>query len=244
MEHQDFLTHARAQYLALRAAATAAGPEAPVPTCPGWNVHELVRHLAGAYSWGLAALRTPADGERPHAEPRPEGWEDLLAWWDDRFTELDHVLAEADPDTPAWTFAGPKTVGFWARRLAHETAVHRLDVEHALHGPEVPTLLFDSEFAADGVDEYLTRLLVRAARRSPIEREGRLLFHAADAGRAWELRVAPGEAPVAGPITDAATDGDTAVAGTADALYRVAWGRPSGAIVTGDRSLLDALPRP
>ncbi|WP_433266140.1 maleylpyruvate isomerase family mycothiol-dependent enzyme [Actinosynnema sp. CS-041913] len=244
MEHQDFLDQAHVQYRALRAAAIAAGPETPVPTCPGWDVHKLVHHLAGVHSWALAALRTPVDGERPKAVPRPEGWEELLAWWDERFTEMNEVLAASTPDTPVWTFIGPKTIGFWARRQAHEIAIHRLDAEHALHGPEVPSLLFDTDLAADGVDEYLTLLLPRAAQVRPITGEGRLLFHAADAGRAWELRVTPGEVPAAGPITDSATDEDTTVAGTADALYRVAWGRPSGAIVSGDRSLLDSLPRP
>ncbi len=215
-----------------------------MPTCPGWDVFKLVHHMAGVHSWALTALRTPPDQDAPRRGERPEGWDDLLAWWDVRFTEMEDVLEHSTPDAPAWTFVGPKTVGFWARRQAHEIAIHRLDAEHALHGPEVPSLLFDTELAADGVDEYLHLLLPRVVQRVPIEREGRLLWHAADAGRAWEVRITPGEVPVAGPITDSATDGDVTVAGTADALYRAAWGRPSGAIVSGDRSLLDALPRP
>lgn len=244
MQHHDYLAHARAEYDAMRAAVRAAGPDVPVPTCPGWTVRKLVDHVAGVHSWALNALHTPADGERPKATPRPQDWDDLLTWWDDRFTELERLLSSLRSDTPTWTFVGPKEAGFWSRRQAHEIAIHRLDAEHALHGPEVPTLLWDTEFAADGVDEYLTRLLVRAAQVRPIEREGRLLFHAADAGRTWELRIAPGQVPEAGPPTDSATDEDTTVAGTADALYRAAWGRPSGAIVSGDRSLLDSLPRP
>ncbi|XVS64121.1 maleylpyruvate isomerase family mycothiol-dependent enzyme [Actinosynnema sp. CA-299493] len=244
MDHADHVQHLRTQYTALRAAAVAAGPDAPVPTCPRWTVRDLVDHVGMVHSWALRALRTPVDGERPRPDDRPADWDELLDWWDGKVAELADTLAGARSDTPAWTFTGPKTFGFWSRRQAHETAVHRLDAEHARHGADVPSLLFDVEFAADGVDEFLTRMLVRAARRKPVERAGRVLFHAADAGRAWEVRLTPGQPPEVGPITGSATDEDATAAGTADALYRAVWGRPSGAITSGDRSLLDGLPRP
>ncbi|ONI82772.1 hypothetical protein ALI22I_40910 [Saccharothrix sp. ALI-22-I] len=238
------MKHLRTEYAALRAAAVAAGPDAEVPTCPGWMVKDLVDHLGLTHSWALRALHTAPDAERPRPDDRPSDWDELLGWWDTKFAELADTLADTTSNTPAWTFIGPKTFGFWSRRQAHETAIHRLDAEHALHGAAVPSLLFDVEFAADGVDEYLTRMLVRAAQLKPIERAGRVLFHAADAGRAWEVRLTPGQPPEAGPITDSATHEDATVAGTADALYRAVWGRPSGAITSGDRSLLDGLPRP
>ncbi|MFI9007051.1 maleylpyruvate isomerase family mycothiol-dependent enzyme [Actinosynnema sp. NPDC053489] len=244
MDHLDFVPHLRTEYAALRAAALAVGPDAPVPTCPGWTIRDLVDHQARTHSWALRALRTPADGERPRPEDRPADWDELLAWGQEKLAELADTLAGGTSDTPAWSFVGPRTFGFWSRRQAHETAVHRLDAEHARHGTEVPSLLFDAGFAADGVDEYLTWMLTHVTRRRPVERAGRVLFHAADAGRAWELRLTPGEPPVVGPITDSATDEDATVAGTADALYRAVWGRPTGAITSGDRSLLDGLPRP
>ncbi|MFE9744658.1 maleylpyruvate isomerase family mycothiol-dependent enzyme [Saccharothrix saharensis] len=244
MDHADLVQHLRTEYAALRAAALAAGPDARVPTCPGWTVRDLVDHVASTHSWALRALHTPPDGERPKPDDRPADWDELLDWWDKKLSELADTLAYTTSNTPAWTFTGPKTFAFWSRRQAHETAIHRLDAEHARHGADVPSLLFDVEFAADGVDEFLTLMLVRVARRKPIERAGRVLFHAADAGRAWEVRLTPGEVPEVGPITGSATDEDATVAGTADALYRAAWGRPSGAITSGDRSLLDALPRP
>jgi uncharacterized protein (TIGR03083 family) len=244
VDHADFVLHLRTQYAALRAAAVAAGPDATVPTCPGWTVKSLVDHVGRTHSWSLRALHTPADGDRPSFEDRPADWDELLDWWDKTFAELADTLAGTTSNTPAWTFVGPKTFSFWSRRQAHETAIHRLDAEHALHGADVPSLLFDVDFAADGVDEYLTSILTHVTRRRPIERAGRVLFHAADAGRAWEVRLTPGQPPETGPITDSATDEDATAAGTADALYRAAWGRPSGAITSGDRSLLDGLPRP
>ncbi|MFE2753151.1 maleylpyruvate isomerase family mycothiol-dependent enzyme [Actinosynnema sp. NPDC059335] len=246
MDHADFVQHLRTQYAALRAAAIAAGPDAPVPTCPGWTVHDLVDHLGRTHSWALRALHTPVDGDRPRPDDRPADWDELLVWSEKTFAELADTLAGTTSNTPAWTFVGPKTFAFWSRRQAHETAIHRLDAEHARHGADVPSLLFDVEFAADGVDEFLTWMLTNTTRRRPVERAGRVLFHAADAGRAWELRLTPGQPPEVGPISGSAsaTDEDATVAGTADALYRAAWGRPSGAITSGDRSLVDGLPRP
>ncbi|MGM1061026.1 maleylpyruvate isomerase family mycothiol-dependent enzyme [Saccharothrix sp. Mg75] len=244
MDHADFVEHLRTEYTALRAAAEAAGPDAPVPTCPGWTVKDLVDHLGRTHSWTLKALATPPDGERPQFDERPAGWSELLDWWTARVTELADTLAGTTSNTPAWTMTGPGTFAFWSRRQAHETAIHRLDAEHALHGGEVPSLLFDVEFAADGVDELLGVLSPYMAGRKPVDRAGRLLFHAADAGRTWEVRLTPGEPPAVGPVTDSGTDEDFVLAGTADALYRAVWGRPSGAIASGDRSLLDSLPRP
>ncbi|GGP56832.1 maleylpyruvate isomerase family mycothiol-dependent enzyme [Saccharothrix coeruleofusca] len=243
MEHADFVRQLRTQYDALLTAARSAGPEARVPTCPEWTVLDLCHHLAGTHAWALKAVRTAPDAERPKPEERPRDWDELLKWWRFTFQELEDTLATESPLKPSWTFTGPKNAGFWARRQAHETAIHRLDAEHALHGPEVPTLLFDTAFAADGVDEYLTRMLVRAAERKPVERGGRLLFHAADAQRTWQVELAPGEAPRVGPVVDSGTAEDVTVAGTADAVYRAVWGRPSGAVVTGDRSLFESLPR-
>ncbi|NUT53714.1 MAG: maleylpyruvate isomerase family protein, partial [Saccharothrix sp.] len=210
----------RTEYAALRSAAVAAGPDAPVPTCPGWSVRDLVDHVGLTHSWALRALHTPPDGDRPRPEERPADWDALLDWWDKRFAELADTLAGTLSNTPAWSFIGPKTYAFWSRRQAHETAIHRLDAEHARHGATVPSLLYDVEFAADGVDEFLTWMLARSAQREPIALSGRLLFHAADAGRAWEVRFTPGEAPEVGPITGSATVEDATVAGTADALYR------------------------
>jgi uncharacterized protein (TIGR03083 family) len=243
VEHQEFVDQFTIQARALRAAAVEAGPSAPVDTCPLWTVHDLVRHIAGVNAWAVDALRAEDVNERPEWPTAPDEWDDLLVWWDERAVELADELRAADPGRPTWTLVGTATAGFWARRQAHEAAIHRLDAEHARLGGEVPPLLFTPEFAADGVDEFLTRMTVIASRRKPVDREGTIVLHAADAGQAWEVRLAPGEVPVTSPVTGSGTDGDTTVAGTADALFRAVWGRPSGAAITGDSGLLDALPR-
>ncbi|MGH3621366.1 MAG: maleylpyruvate isomerase N-terminal domain-containing protein, partial [Sciscionella sp.] len=138
---------------------------------------------------------------------------------------------------------------FWARRMAHDTAIHRLDAEHARVGradpASVPTLLFDPAFAADGIDELLCLLVpIPHPAKNELTAEGTILFHAADAGQAWELRLVPGQAPTCGAAEGSGTNADATVAGTADAVFRAAWKRPSGALVSGNAELLTAVPTP
>ncbi len=59
-----------------------------------------------------------------------------------------------DPDEPAWTWdADSQNAGFRYRRMAHEAAVHRVDVED---GAGVLPMPVAPARAADGIDELLT----------------------------------------------------------------------------------------
>ncbi|WP_199441601.1 maleylpyruvate isomerase N-terminal domain-containing protein [Umezawaea beigongshangensis] len=239
----DFVEQIEIQSAALRGVAVAAGPDAPVPTCPGWTVFALVTHVGRAQTLAGAALRSAPDEPPAPVRESPEDFDELLTWWDERRATLVDRLRDTSPDAVLWGFAGPVDVAWWARRQAHEIAIHRLDGEHAAEHAVAP-LLYDPEFAADGVDEYLDLVLRHAAHRAPVEVTGRLLLHAADAERAWEVTLTAGEPPVVGGVSGAATDTDCVVAGTADSVYRAVWRRPSGAVVSGDATLLSALPAP
>lgn len=242
MEFDAYLEHVSRQASALRAAAVSAGPDAEVPTCTDWTVLRLVRHIARVHNWVVLAMDTDPAQEPPKAERPPEDWDEALTWWDHQVEAMVTGLRKKGPDAPAWTFDTTGTAAFWARRQAHETAIHRLDAEHALHGSDVDQLLFDPELAADGIDEALTLMVPPQVRRQPTELAGTALFHAADAGRAWLVTVEPGALPTIGPATE--LDSDASVVGTADAVYRATWHRPSSAVVTGDRALLAALRTP
>jgi uncharacterized protein (TIGR03083 family) len=248
VDFASYLDQVELQSSALRAAAVAAGPAAPVPTCPEWSVNDLVRHLAKVHNWAGQSLRTPPDGERPGRADAPRDWDALLPWWDEQVATLLELLKTNGPAAPAWVFhpAVESTAAFWARRQAHETAIHRLDAEHANAGSSlpsaVPSLVFEPDFAADGIDELLVLMTPRVLGRDRPAVEGTVLFHAADAGRAWVVRLAPGEVPVVEPAQEIETD--AAVVGTADAVYRAAWRRPSTAIVNGDRALVEVLRTP
>lgn len=203
----------------------------------------LVGHIARVHAWVLAALADPS-GQRTEAPRPPRDWDELLPWWDDRRARLLEALA-GDPEAPAWLpFAAyPQKLASWARRQAHEAAIHRLDAEHALG---TPTVTFDPEFAADGIDELLVMVLPRRTDWSGTSGSGTVLVHAADASRLWTVRLAPGTAPVveAGAVVPATFDAAVTVAGTADSVYRALWGRPHHATITGDSTLLAALAAP
>jgi hypothetical protein len=141
--------------------------------------------------------------------------------------------------------SAPHDAGFWARRQAHEVAIHRLDAEHALAGTDaaLPTLIFDTRLAADGIDEAVQVIIPRRLSHYPPALGGSVLFHAADAGQAWLMHVRAGEAPETGPA-EPGVDADASVVGTADAVYRAAWHRPSTAILGGDPALLAELSTP
>ncbi|MGI8308755.1 maleylpyruvate isomerase family mycothiol-dependent enzyme [Saccharopolyspora hattusasensis] len=227
------------QAAAFRSAVMQAGPDAEVSTCPGWDVRKLVRHLARVYAMARLSLALGPDSDRPQPPRPPAEFDDALAWWEDQLAALRHELSISDPDRPVRAFFPGGTARTWARRMAHETAIHRLDAEHALArlGPDhVHELIFDPELAADGIDELLT-VLLQVPSWAERESKGRVLYHAPDAGRAWLVEYRPGLPPLAGAPTDAALEVDATVAGTADAVYRRAWGRPSTALVTGDAAL-------
>jgi hypothetical protein len=49
---------------------TSAAPETPIPTCPGWNMRQLLRHVGRAHRWAAEIIGTRADVERtPDAAP-------------------------------------------------------------------------------------------------------------------------------------------------------------------------------
>lgn len=238
VEHAEYCTVTETEAGALRAAAVTAGPDATVPTCPEWTVQRLVAHTARVFALVTAALRAadPAAGRPSVTEPEGD-FDTVLGAYDERLATMLEVLRAMDPAAPAWhpSPTAPKTAASLARRMAHESVMHRIDVQ-SVRGEEGPV---GSELAADGVDEALTWLLQRWTDRwATSELDGIVLYHAADAGRAWTVRFVPGQIPQT--AREAAAEPDASVVGLADAVFRAAWGRPSGATVTGDPVLVRA----
>jgi uncharacterized protein (TIGR03083 family) len=191
----------------------------------------------------MSAIADPS-GERATAGEPPEDWDAVLGWWDEQRAALREALT-AGPDAPAFLpFRHyPPTIASWARRQAHELAIHRLDAELAL-GPETET--FEPGFAADGADEFLVRLLPTLRKWAESTADGAVLVRPTDVERAWTVRLAPGAPPVVlavDPVPEE-FDPDVTVEGTADAVYRAVWGRPHEATITGDERLLEPLAAP
>ncbi|MBC2878542.1 MULTISPECIES: maleylpyruvate isomerase family mycothiol-dependent enzyme [Streptomyces] len=129
---------------------------APVASCPGWTVAHLLRHVTGALTWAGTIVASRATEPVPHdivddVEPRPGDDPVTLAAELARAAErLAEALGEAGPDTAVWSPGPVVTTGFWARRMAHETAVHRADA--ALAAGVRYTL--DDAVALDALDEW------------------------------------------------------------------------------------------
>ncbi|MFJ6580862.1 maleylpyruvate isomerase family mycothiol-dependent enzyme [Streptomyces sp. NPDC091368] len=231
-EHIDAL---EAAGRGLADAAAQAGPDAEVPTCPGWRVRDLLRHTAMVHRWAttlVAEARTsyhPGDGETTL-----DG-EELLAHFREGHARLVATLRAAPESLECWTFLpAPSPLAFWARRQAHETTVHRADAESALRGGPGPV---DPAVAVDGVDELLGAFHSGERSRVRPEEPRTLRLRATDTGDVWTVRLTPAEPP----RTERGARGpaDTELSGPADRLYLTLWNRlPADAVtVSGDPDL-------
>jgi uncharacterized protein (TIGR03083 family) len=224
----------------LAQAAATAGLDAPVPWCPGWSVRDLLAHIAGIHRWARSYLvsgrdrETTADEEARFFPAVSDA--DLLGWYREGHAALVAALREADPRLQCWAFlAAPSPLAFWARRQAHETAIHRADAEQtAGWAPE-----FSAEFATDGVDELLTGFLARRKGRLVSDPPVSLGVTLIDSGRSWTVRVEPDHRVV----VDGVDGVDCELRGAAAAMYLFLWNRLSidaaEIEVCGDRRVLE-----
>ncbi len=152
LDHAGRLEHLRAEVEAFRQ-CLAGDLSAPVAACPGWDVAALATHLGRVHRWATAALRSD---DEPAFPPRP-GSVPLATWYAEGAAALLGELAARDPAQPCWTLWPPAVVGFWARRQALETLVHRWDAQTALGHPAA----IAPDLAADGVGEVVDVMLPR-----------------------------------------------------------------------------------
>ena len=228
----ELIAHLERDGQSLAAAAERAGWDAAVPATD-WTVRDLVTHVGGIHRWAADIVRTAsasAATEAGRAVGSGPSDDQLLEWYRDGHAELVQTLRTAPAGLDCLAFLpAPTPLAFWARRQAHETAVHRADAEAAAG----LTQTFDVEFAQDGIAEML---LGFAARRSnAIDRSATLLLRPSDSGEPWLITLG-GERIIA--ERDAVIDdADATVAGTSGDIYLWLWNRPSAAVVTGDGSV-------
>ncbi|MFI6760451.1 maleylpyruvate isomerase N-terminal domain-containing protein [Micromonospora sp. NPDC050417] len=243
---KDFwLAALRADGPAFRVAVSEAPPDGPVPSCPEWTTTDLVRHLGSRYRWvrGVISSGTAqAPTERPVEDGLPAGAA-AIEWWQHEYDQLMAAFDTIDPEAPAWNWAPqPKRVGFWPRRMALETTVHRWDAQLAIASAEP----IEAKLAADGVSEVLDTWLPAGRRRSPEPRYGVVQLVAADAGQDWYLRLRG--TGVALLDTDTILDDDdhharAHVTGNASDVMLALWGRINFDVLetSGDVTLLEGL---
>lgn len=209
--------------------------EAPVPTCPGWTVRDLVRHTGKVHRWATGCLQSPPD--EPVGRPRgPAAGVDPLAWFREGADALVATMRTVDVTTPVHTWAGTRPAGWWVRRLAHETAIHRWDAQAAAG----ETRGFPTELATDGVAEVFEEFLVFADPSQVDGRSGSLHLHVTDApdgAGEWYVRWSP-DGVAAEPVHRKA---DAALRAPAAEAFLVLWRRRDavGLDVVGDQAALD-----
>lgn len=235
VDYGAWLTSTERDAASLAEAATRAGIGASVPTCPEWRVLDLLAHIGRVQAWARLNVARGEPGTRTRFRelPEPPDGDGVVAWFKAQAAALIEELRAAGPETPVWTWAPPPEARFWARRIAHETAIHRLDAELAAGRQPRP---FPSAAAMDGVDEVLANMPYRPSGAIPRGSGESLHFHAIDGEGEWLARLER-DGPV---VTREHAKGDVGVRGTASTLFRLLWGRadPEEVEVFGDEELL------
>ncbi len=184
----SYLSHIRTDGEALAAVGRAA-PSAAVASCPEWDMTALLGHVGGVHRWVEQILATKAQDYVKRVTPVPDSQEAVLAWYGDGLGRLLATLGATDADEMVWNWRDrvPAPAGFWFRRMAHETAVHRWDGEAAAGAPQPVA----TDMAVDGIDEYLSFVGLWLARTPVAGLTGSVHLHATDTEGEWSLQLAP-----------------------------------------------------
>ncbi len=124
-----------------------------VPSCPEWDLFELLSHLGRVQRFWAEVIRAGSVEEPEFDDPdSPSERVELATWFRASTDDLLAALRAVPAGAPAWTWWGePRTAGAIARHQAQEAAVHRWDSQLALGSPDP----IDAALAADAVDEYV-----------------------------------------------------------------------------------------
>jgi len=200
-------------------------PDAEISVIPGWSMGDLVSHIGVVYG-AVKGVISADQMERPSV-PFPTPPEDgVHNWARNNFHELQEVFASREPDHPIWTWGKEQTVGWFLRRMTHETLVHMWDAETAAD----EHISVDGGIAADGVNEFIDGPLqfsVRSNREFSYP-DGSIHLHRIDGEGEWLLQ----------PSLDGLSvryvheKGDVAVRGSSMDLLLYLWRRHPEALET------------
>jgi uncharacterized protein (TIGR03083 family) len=212
---------------------------APVPTCPGWTMYELFRHVGRGHRWAAHQVTEraaePIDPRSaPNSEPPDDPTADGLDWLLSGASLLAAAVASTGPDTAVWTFMGPRPAWWWLRRRAFDTLVHTFDAAIAQGAQHHVT----PEIATEALTEWLERVAAQpGADSAPLRPGRRLNFRATDTEGEWAVRGT--KAGIVWPADPGAAD--VVLRGTAGDLLLVAVRRfrleETGISVVGDASV-------
>jgi uncharacterized protein (TIGR03083 family) len=218
---------------ALVAAAERAGLWADVPTTPGWKMCDLLIHVGTAHRWFAGLVGDAWPTFRPPDDPPAIEVASVVGWYRAGHERLIETLRAAPSDLDCWTLLPASSpLVFWARRAAHETAVHRADAQSATMQPRpaAPAL------GVDGIEELLFGFHARASSTLRTSEPRTLRVRAADTGDVWTIWITCDP-----PRTTAGTEAPAhcEVSGPAGLLYLALWNRVAFPELEGDASVAD-----
>ncbi|HEX4829803.1 MAG TPA: maleylpyruvate isomerase family mycothiol-dependent enzyme [Trebonia sp.] len=231
MEYDEYCARAGAEIARMAAITDGVTPRTPVHTCPGWDLAKLVKHTGIVHRWAAAIVATRATKRLAGTEvdaglpADPAGYPRWLAAG---AAPLVEALRAAGPAAPVWTWAGGDGTTWWARRMLHETAMHRVDAELALGlEPELDPLA-----AADGISEFLANAPLGSRpgpRLSELPAGQVIHLHATDEGLGeggeWLIRLGEGPGGTGYSWSHGHAKGSVAVRGPAAVLLQLTYGR-------------------
>lgn len=222
----------------LATSATGTDPDLEVAHLPGMRLGEVVRHVGSVYRMVVSWLR---HGERPTRWQRePARDQTVVDYLRAGLLEIVDELDRHDPldGAPTW-WPEHQNYGFWCRRLAHETTVHRVDVQ--LTGAKLLIGDIAQDVALDGIDELMSLWFTHRLGVLGVSEvtPGTVAVNAG--GRRWITRVST--TGTSAWRADADEQADATVALDAAGMYMWLWGRRPGAQVreSGDPALVAQL---
>lgn len=212
------------------------GLDAPVPSCPGWVVADVLGHLGRVYRSISEHVEQRSIEMIPGKHiPNPPDGEAVIAFHDEGLERLEKALAGIDAEEPVWSWSGYNCGDFYHHRAPIEVLVHRWDAQLA-HGTPDP---LDPDLSAVGVTEFYERVLPFSIRRweRPLP-TGSIHLHRTDGPGEWMVRIDDGVVS----LTHEHGKGDAAVRGPAEDLLLLAWHRRGldGLEVFGDAAVAEA----
>ncbi|KAA2256521.1 maleylpyruvate isomerase family mycothiol-dependent enzyme [Solihabitans fulvus] len=196
-------------------------PGRPVPNCPGLTLGETARHVGSTYRMVLSWLR---DGRQPGQwQQDPGAGEDTADYLLAGLRELLDELAAHRPEEscPTW-WPRDTSYGFWRRRMAHETTVHRIDAQDA--AGVAPDPIAD-DVAIDGVDEVLTLWFTHRLSVLGVAGTRNGLVAVRTGGEAWLARAGPAGSAAWRAVPEELGQAQATVSGEPRDVYLWLWGR-------------------
>jgi uncharacterized protein (TIGR03083 family) len=235
MNHLEAIRHESDRFYAI---ADGSDPGLDVPSCPGWNIADLVWHLGEVhcfFSIDIELRATDPESIEAAKPPRPSDYRELISWGRSQADRLLQLLDTTPDREKVWTWAlneSDHNVGFIRRHQVQEAAIHRRDLQQAAGQPLDP---IEPVAASDSVDEFMAISLPWCVRADkPLA--GTVHLHCTDTEGEWFIHPD-------GRVERTHAKGDVAIRGTASDLLLALYQRvPIDALeLIGDTTLAQQL---